>query len=175
MKISYLFIFELIILIISILTICLSNIDKNSKVGISLLSFGMFLILIFLLNSHIGKLITKVKKILVSLNLSETFAISLAVTFLLATIILPFVMISGSKPLLIALYNGTFSKLLAFTITLVIYILPVIFLIVSILYNAKIKDLTIIFATLSFLGVVIANGKKVYTWIKTRIQKKFFI
>ena len=165
-------IIETVIAFMVISVIILSNNERKEKTISSISFLSFYLIILYFGNYYIHDLEKRLYTITSSLNLLTVFSVSITITFIIAIIILPFIILQCSKPILIAVNNGFFLNLVTLLFTLLFYIFPVIFLVVSILYNARVKDLTVIFATLTFLGVLITNGKRVYIWIRNWIQKK---
>lgn len=163
-------IIETVIAFMVISIIILSNNEGKEKIISSISFLLLYLIILHFGNDSIHDLEKRLYTITSSLNLLKVFSVSLTITFIIAVIILPFIILQGSKPILIAVNNGLLLNLVTLLFTLLFYIFPVIFLVVSILYNARVKDLTVIFATLTFLGVLITNGKKVYIWIRKKLN-----
>lgn len=158
------------IAILVILLIIFSNNTWMEKIISALAFLILYYIVLHYGKDYINDLGEILHNITSSLEISKILMTSMFIVFIIAIIMLPFIILQGSKPLLIAIDKGTFFNLLALLVTLLIYIFPVILIVIGILYNARVKDLTVIFATLSFLGVVITNGKKVYTWIRKRVS-----
>jgi hypothetical protein len=163
-------IIETVIAFMVISVIILSNNERKEKIISSISFLLLYLIILYFGNDCIHDLEKRLYTITSSLNLLKVLSVSITITFIIAVIILPFIILQGSKPILIAVNNGVLLNLVTLLFTLLFYIFPVIFLVVSILYNARVKDLTVIFATLTFLGVLITNGKKVYIWIRKKLN-----
>lgn len=161
--------FEILIAILISVIILFSDINTKDKIGTLLAFTILYAIVLSFSHSFILILIKKLQHVLSSFNILLPFEISLSLTVVITIITFPFISIFGSKPILFGMEG--FYKIIAFVFTLLIYIFPVIFLTIAILYNAKVKDLTIIFSTLSFLGVLFLNGKKIYSWIHKNLKE----